>query len=87
MACAPKIRIASPEKICYHELQMKIDYTTLNFRCPEEDFDTMIELCEQNDMSTSDFITQAILMYTDFAEKEGDSTPAAKTKNANTTHG
>lgn len=50
---------------------MKDDRTTLTYRCPEEDFDTLCELCEQNDMSPSDFVTQALLMYTDLAEKQG----------------
>ncbi|MBR5213315.1 MAG: hypothetical protein IKV92_03545 [Akkermansia sp.] len=67
---------------------MKIDYATLNFRCPDEDFDTMCELCEQNEISPSDYITQAILMYTDRAEQEGLFPTSAKAESTSTiTHG
>lgn len=59
---------------------MKDDNTTLTYRCPEQDFNTLRELCEKNDMLPSDFVIQALLMYTDLAEKQG-LLPAQTAKN------
>lgn len=50
---------------------MKDDRITLTYRCPEEDYDTLCALCDKNDMLPSDFVIQALLMYTDLAEKQG----------------
>ena len=41
------------------------------FRCPLDVYAAMVELCEADDVAYSDFVCQALLMYTDYAERTG----------------
>ncbi len=54
---------------------MNDDLITLSYRCMADEADTLLALCESNDISVSDFITQALLMYLDIVARSPESIP------------
>ena len=42
-----------------------------SFRCPVELYEAMGRICEADETEYSDFICQALIMYTDYAERLG----------------
>lgn len=53
----------------------------------EDEANTLLALCESNDISVSDFITQALLMYLDIVARSPESLPAAIYNRIFPTHG
>ena len=50
---------------------MNDDTINVCFRCPEVDAALAEEHCKLNDISMSDYITQALLMYIDLGIRDG----------------
>lgn len=66
---------------------MNDDLITLSYRCTQEDADTIRGLCKSNDMTVSDLITQALLMYLDLAAHRPESIPSNIYNRLFLTHG
>lgn len=66
---------------------MNDDLITLSYRCLPEEADDLLNMCECNEMSVSDFITQALLMYLDIAARNPESIPPEIYKRIFPNHG
>ena len=53
-----------------------------SFRCPVELYEAMGRICEADETEYSDFICQALIMYTDYAERMGVLKPEPPTDDA-----